>query len=350
MKEINLQRIAELAQVSKTTVSYVFNHHPGIAEKTRNKVLAVAKKYNYKPNYFAQALNTGKTRTIGVLFTNALGVFMGDIVKGIEDVIYKHGFHALICTCNNDQKREKKHLEVLLHKGVDGIIAFFVTEKVKGKNAYKHWLDLKRKGIPLVFIDRYLSGEDIDYVACDDFAGAYQAVMHLVKSGYRKIAHVTKDDNCTAIQNRLEGYLKALADSGIEINRNYIVKLAPPDYKAGKAVRQLGKMKDRPDAIFAASYPVTIDVFGVLKDEDLNVPRDIAVVGFGDSQECAVMTPALTTVRQPQELLGKTAAEILLRKLNSKKEVQTEQIMLKTELVIRESCGNMKNAKYLSAE
>ncbi len=340
MSEINLKRLAELTGLSKTTVSYVFNNHPGIPEQTRNRVLTLARKYNYRPNYFAQALNTGKTRTLGVLFTNALGVFMGEIMKGLEDVIYKYGYHALICTCNDDQEREKSHLEMLLHKGVDGIIAFFVTEGIRKKTSYSHWLDLKKRGIPLVFIDRYLPGENIDFVTCDDFSGTYDLVTYLISLGHRRIACLCKKDSCTSIKNRLAGYKKALADAGIEVNKDYIIFSDADDENINALTTNFLTGNDSPSAIFAVTDSLAIAIRGKIKQAGLRIPDDIALAGFGNSPESAVLPVPLTTVSQPREELGQKAAEILFNQLNSSPSGAVNQIMIKPELIIRESSGN----------
>ena len=339
MRNVTLKRIAEKAGVSKTTVSYVFSNHPDVGSETRKKVLKIARRFDYQPNHFARALNTGRTKTIGVVFTNALGVFMGEIIKGIEKVIYEHGYHILLSTCNDDQEREKSHIEILLHKGVDGLIIFFVTPKRGEKFDYSHLLNLKKRKIPLVFIDRYLPGEDIDYVVTDDFAGAYEAVTRLISLGHRRIAYINKQDDCTSVKNRLEGYRQALVDAGIEVRQEYIKTIDfPGEGFAYKATEQFLRMKDEPTAIFAVTDSEAIEAFQAIKDKGLEIPEDVALVGFGNATESALLEIPLTVVDQPKEELGEKAAEILIEKLEHSKEAKLQQISIKPELIIRQSC------------
>lgn len=353
-KNVTLQDIAKEAGVSKATVSFAFNDHSGIALKTKKKVLDIANKRNYRPNYFARALRTQRTQTIGVLFTNTQGDFMGAIVKGIEAATWQHGYHMLLSTCNDDQEREKAHLEMLLHKGVDGLMVFMVVPEMGQKSDYSHLINLRKKNFPLVLIDRYLPGEDIDYVVTDDFAGAYEAVSHLIRLGHRRIAHITKPTECSTMRNRLEGYKKALVDAGIEVRQEYIGMSESLTVDATyKAAEELLRLDNRPTAIFEVSGGV--GTFWATKDNGLRMPEDIALIGFGNSFLLTSRGMSITAMTQPREEMGQKAAEILIEKIEHPEIDEFKQIKIKPKLIIRESCGGggeVQNAraaeKYLS--
>lgn len=265
---------------------------------------------------------------------------MNEIIKGIEKIIYQHGYHILLGSSDDDQEKEKSHLEMLLHKGVDGFIVFFVTPKRGERFDYSHLKNLKKRNIPLVFIDRYLPAEPIDWVVCDDFWGAYEAVSHLISLGHKKIAHLTVRDNCTSVKNRLEGYKKALLDAGIEINREYIkMREFKKKGDALRIAKKFLRLKSRPTAIFTVTDGEAREVFQAIKEEGLKVPEDIALVGFGNSPESSLLEVPLTCVDQPKEKLGEKAAEILIEKLEYPEEANLRQIFLKPRLIIRKSSG-----------
>jgi len=340
-RSITLKDIAEKAGVSKTTASFCFSGTPGVAAATRELVLEVARQYNYKPNHFARALNTKRTQTIGAVFANTLGDFMGQIVKGIETVAWEHGYQMLLTTCHNDQEREKSHIETLLHKGVDGLMVFMVSPEDGQKLEYSHLVDLKKKNVPLVLMDRYLPGEDMDYVVTDDLAGSYEAVRYLIQLGHKRIAYVSRSEDCSSVRNRLEGYRKALLDAGLEARSEYVVtnRLSSPG-GACKAVEPLFQLAERPTAIFTATDGEAVAALRVAKSRGLRVPQDLAVVGFGDSPLLDMLEVPLTTMDQPTEQIGRHAAQILIdRMANREEQDKPRQVLIKPALIVRKSCG-----------
>jgi len=347
---VTIADVAKKAGVSKTTVSLVLNNKDTvikISPKTREKVLKAVEELNYRPNYFARGLNTNKSMTIGVVLTNASGVFMNEIIHGIEKVIYRHGYHMLVCTCNDDQAMEREHIENLEYKGVDGFLIFSVAPKVGEEVDYSHLLKLRERNIPLVLIDRYLPDADIDYVVTDDFRGAYEAVSHLIKLGHRRIAHITHPFACTSVKGRLEGYKKALIDAGLEVKEEYIKAVNISRDNAGEVMEELLRLPERPTAVFTVTDSEAIDAFRAIKEAGLKVPEDIALVGFGNSIESALLEVPLTVVDQPKSELGEKAAEILIQKMSQSGITQPQQIAIRPKLIVRESCGAKKKEKIV---
>ena len=338
-----LNDVAEESKVSISTVSCVINGKDfptRYSEETKQKVLEAAERLGYIPNRLARGLNLKRTGTIGVVFTNALGTFMNEIINGIQGVTHKQGFDLFLCISDDDWQKEASHIRMLRERKVDGMIVFMVACSKKDKISHEHILSVKDAGIPLVFVDRYLPGVDIDYVVADDFHGAYDAVNHLIKLGHRKIAHVTTDVDCTSNHNRLAGYTKALSDAGIPINNEYIKTTKYFGKEAGhEPTLELLAMKERPTAIFFISDGVAIDALEVIKRDGFMVPEDIAIVSFGNSRESAYLEVPLTAVDQPPTELGKRAGEIIIDKIENPDEKGCKQVSIKPTLVVRESCG-----------
>lgn len=334
-RNITFKDIAREAGVSKTTVSYAFSGYPGVALDTKKKVFDIAEKYNYKPNHFARALNTKRTKTIGAVFTNTLGDFMGDIVKGIETATWQHGYHMLLSTCNDDQTREKSHIETLLYKGVDGLIVFLVSPRTGQKFDYSHLTDLRKKNVPLVLIDRYLPGEDIDYVVADDFGGIYEAVNYMIRLGHERIAYLSRSDDCTPIRNRLEGYKKALVDAGIEVREEYI---GTPESLTREAVYEVTegflRLEGRPTVILSVTGVEAVEAFYAVKEHGLRVPQDIAVISFGGNTALSALLESPAQVIQPTEEMGEKAAQILIKRIENPDNVELTQISIEPTLFI----------------
>ena len=343
-----LQEIAEKTKLSLTTVSYILNNKAddvGISEKTRHIVRQTAKNLGYRSNQVARSLKSQKTGTIGLVFTNARGTFMNEIISGIQSVSHQEGYDLFLCISDDDWKKEAMHIQMLRERRVDGMIVFFVSCRKGEKANHDHLLEVKKDGIPLILIDRYLPGTDIDYVVTDDFAGAYDAVTHLITLGHRRIAHITVLVDCTSVQNRLEGYKKALIDAGIEINKEYIKTVDCGDDKNVKAdvykvIKDFLTMEnERPTAIFTVNDGVAMYASKAIKESGLSVPQDIALVGFGNFIESALVEVPLTVVDQPKSELGEKVTEILIQKIEQPELTDVKRIAIKPKLIIRDSCG-----------
>ena len=225
---VTMRDIAKKAEVSSAAVSYVLNNKSvssRITDETKEKILRISKELKYRPNQIAISLTQKRTKTIGVVFTNARGTFMNEIIDGIDSVTHHHEYNLFLCISDDDWQKEARYIQTLRERRVDGMIVFFVSCRKGEKVNHDHLLEVKKDGIPLVFVDRYLPDTDIDYVVTDDFAGAHDAVTHLIKLGHKKIAHVTSEDDCTSFKNRLEGYKSALIDAGLKMVKKPLVIL-----------------------------------------------------------------------------------------------------------------------------
>ncbi len=276
-------------------------------------------------------------------------LFISEICHGIQELANRRHCNLLIQSSNGDIDRENLNIKYLINNNISGAIIF----PNWGRANIEALVRLKEKKIPFVLIDRHFPDFDTNYVVVDNARGAYEATMHLVRNGHRKIAHLYGTTG-SANDARLEGYLTALGESGIVFNPAYVIKMNPainrhegdrfePDMKGGyQGMQALLALPDPPTAVFAGNDYQAIGAMRAIKDAGLIIPKDIAVVGFDDLKLASLLEVPLTTVRQPKYEIGQAALQILLDKLANPGEGEDyyRHEVLKTELIVRASCGN----------
>ena len=329
---LNIKVIAEKACVSTATVSRVLSGFPGVKEKTRKKVMKIISELNYEVDGIARSLRQKKTFKIGVIVENVLSQFYSTLAKSIEDVASKYGYSVILCNADDDPEKELKYLKVLRSSRVDGIII-----APTGKNA-GYINNLLQSNIKIVLIDRLIEGVDCDAILVDNEKGAYTAVKYLIDKGYKKIAIIDGFIDRTTGKERLSGYLKALSEGNIPRNDDFI-KIGNFKKRTGiMLAKELLESKNKPEAIFVANVDLTLGALLSIKNLNLKIPDDIAIIGFDDSDWAQILESPLTTISQPVYDLGSTAAEMLIKNIendNSKKEKSI--VTFNTKLIERDS-------------
>lgn len=246
---------------------------------------------------------------IGVIIPSAAVNFFGEVVHGIEAMANEHGYTVLLYQSNELPDYEKKGIEALISAGVDGVLA----SMAKGTVDFAHYLDLKSHNIPLVFFDRANDSLGMPSVVIDDFRGAYAATEHLVRQGYRRIAHIAGQQHMKIFHDRLEGYKAALTDLGLGVQERWIYQ-GDVSIEAGrKAVQYFMSLDVRPDAIFAVEDYSALGAIKELKERHIHIPNDIGIMGFANEDFGAHISPSLSTVDQQPVQMGKEAFRMLLR-------------------------------------
>lgn len=331
-KEVTLIDIARELNVSKSTVSRALQNHPSIGIATKEAVRKLAEEYHYQPNAIAASLFKKSTKTVGVIVPILSHYFFSTAIAGIEEVAYSAGYKVMICQSNESYEREVIVSKTLLSAKVDGLIVSVSRETVN----MDHFQTYINKNIPLVFFDRLPIGIKSNTVSVNDYEGAYKMVDHLIKQGYKKIAHFTGPLNIMLSQNRLQGYKDALTHHDIVIDDALIYECGFEREQGIAITKEMLAAGNLPDAIFAVCDPVAVGVILTLKQKGVNVPNDIAVTGFNDDPTATVIDPTLTTVIQPAFEIGAAAANIFLEQITQPDGKPISKV-LKTELVIRES-------------
>lgn len=329
----SMNEVAKRAGVSIATVSRVLNNSESVNEETRMKILKAIKELKYQPSRVAKRLRSksGAGNLLGVLIPDIQNPFYVDVLRGIEDVAYQNNYVIIMCNFNQDEKKESMYLEILESEAIDGLIAAPANEddqRVK---------KIVRNGLPVVCVDRGLKGMDVDVVWVNNEEGAYQAVSYMIEKGYKRIAHIGGLPTIPSSRLRLDGYRKALADHGLPIDNNLIVQ-GDSSYTSGiQFTEKLLNLKTPPDALFTGNNLITLGALEVINGRKLQIPNDIAVLGFDDMNWSNALNPPLTAVRQPAYEIGKRAGELLIQRIKDPKRPSI-QMTLNSELKVRSSC------------
>lgn len=334
---ITIKDIAKALHLSSSTVSRALRDSYQISEKTKLVVKAYAKKHNYHPNLMAQSLKNNQSKSIGLLFSSIPNNFFAEVINGIESVTYNRGYHTIITQSHESEERELSNLEHLMWRSVDGLIVSLSTEtKDMSKIQQIH-----SSGVPVVFFDRVSDCINTHQVVADNIGGSYNLTKHLLESGFTRIAVITSPRELSITQERNEGYFRALAEGGISINEDYIKYCAHGGMIMEEIETVLGELlalPQPPDALFTASDRITIGSLAYLHKENISIPGEMGIAGFSNFSSPELFNPSLTTLRQPAFDMGKTAAELLIQLIESKRpETEFEKKILPTQLNIRKS-------------
>lgn len=332
-KKVTIYDIAKTLGITAATVSRALNNNPKISETTRTLVMETAKKMNYEQNKFALALKSGKSNNVGVVVPFINRNFFSSIIRGIEEELYPKGYHVIICQTHEDTKKEEETIQNLLNAQVDGIL----MSVSKTTHSIKHFEKVLKKNTPLVFFDRVKPVKGVSTVTIDDFRGAYEATEHLIKSGYKRIAHVTVDLSLDIYKKRLEGYKSALVDYNMYFEEAYVVK-AKSDIDSGEeAIKRLLKLDNVPDAVLSSSDYSALGAIRQLQSLGIAIPNEFGVVGFSNEPFTQFMELSISTVDQSPVEMGKMAAKVFLEQIKDVKVKVEKKVELSPELIVRKS-------------
>jgi len=333
VRHVTINDLAKRLKLSPSTVSRALRDHPDISKKTKDRVMEIAKKTFYQPNLIAQSLQTKRSNNIGVIVPEIRNTFFSTVISGIDEVAYDSGYTIMVCQSNDTLNREVINTRALAANRVAGMLVS-ISQETKD---FEHLNTVIRQGIPLVLFDRIIEELPVSKVIVDDYQGAYNAVSYLIRNGRRRIAHLAGNSELYVSRKRLDGYLAALTDHGIEPRPEYIITGGYHEEDGNQAARKLCLLPEKPDAVFAINDPVALGAFLYFKDQQIRMPEDIALIGFSNNPNTTLVRPKLTTVSQPAYEIGKTAALLLLKNLDNSNPDTRETVVLKTELILRES-------------
>ncbi len=333
-----LEEIAKLAHTSRSTVSRVINNDPHVSEKTRTRVQEVIRQLNYQPNRAARILAGGRTRIIGLVIPRSVHTFFTDpyfphLTQGIAQACNQYDYTLSLYLFHTEEDERKVFPRITRRGIVDGII-------IQTTHAADELFVLLEQGdIPYIVAGRPSQLPNASYVDVDNVTGSYNAVRHLLHLGRRRIATIAGPLNTTAGMDRLEGYQNALRESNYVIDDRLIAEgdfTEKGGYYAAKSL-----LVHQPDAIFVAADLMAVGALRAIREADLSVPDDIAIVGYDDLPPATIANPPLTTVRQPIRRMGVKLVEVLIDIINNG-EFPARRMVFETELVIRASCGAIK--------
>lgn len=329
---VTIKDIAQQLKLSVSTVSRALRNSTEIKPATRQLVRELAAELNYSPNPIALSLKEKKSKIIGVIVPEIANNFCASTIAGIEDIAYSKGYHVIIFQSHEKLDREVINTQLMASRRIEGLIISLSNET----NSFDHIRETIDKGIPVVMYDRISEDISTHKVVVNDYYGAYKGTEHLIQEGYHKIAHVTISKFLSITQKRLNGYVDALRKYDIPVRKEWIVHCNFET--AEQSIRELFSGKDRPNAVLASVERLATSCMNVLKEMNLRIPEDVALVGFSDNPINHLLSPALTSVRQPTFDIGQQAAELLLNLIENKNTVQKYRtVQLETTLDIHDS-------------
>ncbi|WP_192822148.1 LacI family DNA-binding transcriptional regulator [Rufibacter sp. LB8] len=342
MPRTTIHDIAKELNTTAATVSRALNDHPSISAATKENIRNVAKKLNYQQNRTASSLRLGKTFVIGVMIPSAEISFFGSVIHGIERIAKANGYSVLLFQSNESYEDEVQGIQTLLQSNVDGIIASIAKETTR----YDHFLEVKRRRVPLVLFDRAIDELGVSTVVIDDHKGAFMATEHLITQGYTRIAHIAGPSHIKIFHERLRGYVDALAAHGMKVEED-LITYGKVSIDSGRACAdQLLQLSKKPDAIFAVEDFTALGALQAIKESKWSRPGQIGLVGFANEAFSAYITPSLTTIDQQTALMGQEAAKLFMehRPGEDLNEKPSQKIVLEPLLIQRQS-SQMKKPK-----
>jgi LacI family transcriptional regulator len=329
---VTLKELAARAQVHPSTISRVANHDPKlrIAPPTRQRIEALLRETEYRPNGVARGLKLRQTLVLAVVIPDITNPFFAALFRGVEDATSPRGYNVLLCNTDGSPVRQRSHLQSLHARRVDGVImasSFLKDPTVR-------WL--RHQGIPYVLVNRFSDEGQDAFVGSDDLIGGRIATEHLAALGHRRIGHLAGKLTVSTGVMRRRGYLAALAERGMPADPRLVVESGYTEDGGARAAERLLALHDRPTAIFAVTDMTAVGAFGVARAMGLRIPQDLAIVGYNDIPLATRMVPALTTVHVPIHDFGAAAARLLLEQIEHG-EPSRRRVVFNPELIVRGS-------------
>jgi len=334
-EKVTIYDISKKLNISAATVSRALNNNPKISAKTRELVMKTAEELNYKQNRLALALKSGKTNSVGVIVPYINRNFFSAVIDGIEKKLTPHGYNVIICQSHENAIDEANHITALLNTQVDGIF-MSVSKSTQETN---HIQKILQNNTPLIFFDRKKDIPGVSSVTIDDFRGGYMATEHLIKQGATKIAHFCGDLNLEIYKNRHDGYLKALSDNNLTVDKQFVIHTNSKIEAGADAVARLWSKSSKPDAIFSSSDYAALGAIQEFRKLNINIPNEVTVVGFSNEPFTKYMELPISSIDQTPVAMGEIAAQVFLEQINDSQQVLSveKKVVLAPELIVRKS-------------
>lgn len=328
---VKIKDVADAAGVSTATVSRVLANKPHVRPEVHERVMKVVQKLNYRPNRVAQSLRSNTSKIIALVVSDIENPFFQRVSRAVDDAAYEQGYIVMLCNTDENPAKEESCMNLLRDENVAGVIIS------PTRRAIDKFSKISALGMPTVIIDRHVNNLDVDNVRIDNVQSAHTITSHLIEHGYRRIGGVFGGDSITGSQ-RHEGFLRALKDHNIKPASD-LIKFANPREEDGfNTAMKLLEIKNRPDALLTSNSLLAAGVLLAIRENKLKIPSDIAFASFDDTTCAQLLEPALTVIEQPTYEIGRTAADLLIKRIQDPSRSNRE-VVLKTKLIVRHSCG-----------
>ncbi|KLE17190.1 LacI family DNA-binding transcriptional regulator [Clostridium sp. C8] len=322
----NIKDVAKLANVSISTVSYALNNTGNVSDETKKKILDAAKKLDYRPSGIARSLKTKKTEIIGIFLNNFNGPIYGEIIRGVRDIAKSNGYEVVVAECMASKNTVTR---LFGQKIVDGAIVLSadISDKIIKEYA--------SKSFPIVTLDRELKGDFISSVLIDNKNAAYNAIKFIAEQGYKDILLINGPKGTYDSEKRYEGYQEGIKQYNLNLKDDWDCIGNFEEESGYRILKRVIESGNLPEVVCAANDEMAIGAIKALKEHNIKIPEDVAVIGFDDIPLCEYITPKLTTIRRPAYDLGVLATHTLFNNLKGNYDGRSK--MLSTEFIIRET-------------
>ena len=326
-----LMDVARRAGVGAATVSRVINGGQNVSPRTLAAVQKAIEELGYHPNQAARSLKGARTKTIGLIVPSVADPFFSTAAAAIQNVARRHGTLVLLAASDNQHAREREQITTLIQRRIDGLI--LAPSEAASPEMLRH------ADFPVVCFDRPFPGNTLPCVLTDNYGGAKTATDYLVRRGYKRILCLAGDPDLFTSQRRVRGHRDIIRAAGLP----YLAALEIQDAASvAAAVTPYLSGRDRIDSIFCIKNAITVEVYKLLRKQNIAIPQKVALLGFDDFDLADALEPPITVVRQPIEAIATKAAELLFEALE-KAEIKQNSVTLKVELVERGSVSNLRN-------
>ncbi len=329
--------VARRAGVSPVTVSRVINGASNVRASTRESVEQAIADMHYVPSVVARSLRSKRTYALALVVSDITNPFWTTIARGVEDAAQNGNYSVLLCNTDESPAKQHRYLDMIVSQRVDGVIIAPYDSDAQ------NLIRLQERNIPTVVIDRRIYGWEVDTVCSDSTSGACALARHLIGLGHTRIAMITGPNGTSTAEDRLEGYRFALQEAGLPLDPDLIKR---GEYRAASGSRMMHELLENPNpptAVVTANNLIAMGAFEALRRRKLSVPQDIALVTFDDLPDISRFFPFFTVISQPAYEMGQEAARLLLSRLDAGNLLDPRCIVLPTSLVLRVSCGRMKD-------
>ena len=329
-ERITIKDISRQLNIHHSTVSRALRNSPKVKTETKKQIVDYANKHGYKVNMNALKLRGTVKNVIAVIVPNINHDFFSNVISVVTDLAYSKGYIVSVFQTNENVALEKKVLNSVIHNNVAGVIA---SVSMQTKNA-DHFRELKNYNIPLVMFDRVIDDIDVSKVEVDNFDIVAKVVKNLVNSGFDRIAHITGSDKTSVFRNRTRGYQHMIKELAIPYNNNYIVDNGFTIEEGKQAAKTIFKEKKRPNAIICDSNILMVGILAQLKEMNIDVPKDVKIISFGNNPILNVIAPYISSITQPISEIGKASFDLLIKKIQND-DAQNENKIFKAKLIYK---------------
>ncbi|WP_417698557.1 LacI family DNA-binding transcriptional regulator [Psychromonas sp.] len=330
-KRVVLSDVAKLAGVSKATVSRYLNHSLTLPQQTATRIEKAIEQTHYQRNTLARRLSKGGSETIGLVIPDITNPFFAQLADAAESTAAEYGYSLVLCISRNDYRKEHQFIQWLDSCQVDGLL--FITNKPKHSAELKKLISGRKD---IVLVDEDIKGVSSSKVFADNVQGGLLATRRLIKAGHRKIAYIGGPERLMSVKERFLGYRSAIEEAGITYKNDWVCYGDYARHFGHKAIQYLMQLEDIPTSVFAGSDYIALGVLDGLKDLGITIPDMLSIAGYDDAYFADLLSPRISTVRQPFQEMGKTAVELLISQI-TQENIRIKNVRLPVEWVERES-------------